>query len=564
MVRSARYLRLSFVAVSILSGAARAQVVRGTVTQPGGAPASGAVVTLSRAADNDTIAGTDVRTVLASASGAYSVSPPSPGRYRIIVRRIGSRPYRSDVLDLGREPTLQHDVRLEPLMPGNSSMALPEIRVTRATPCQRDTADAMRIATLWNDARTALLAAEASLGSGRAPWLIRYTRQLDPRPDRPHPVLSENLQVFDRTDLGNTRGFESISGDSLSSLGYWKRVNGMVTFHGPDAKALLSEAFVRDHCFRLIEATTEERDSVGLLFQPVPARATLSAPPEIRGAAWFDAATSRLMRVEFNWNKMPNNVSAAGLGGDLSFIWSNDGVVYVDRWELRMPQPVIEDKHDGFTIQRFRHIGVVEEGGVVFSDSSATIAGSGSIVGDLKIDGQRPLGNAEIRVLGTALTTRSDDNGQFFLDGVPAGMRVVVADHPSFAALGMRAATMRILLDADESRRISLLAPGQERIATTLCGDRAFASGQSLLRLTVVDSASAQPLGGVRVRLVKRGRENGNIIERMTDPSGTALFCALAPNQPLEVTSESGAVLLSEFSLGRNNLAVRQVWLPRP
>ncbi len=50
----------------------------------------------------------------------------------------------------------------------------------------------------------------------------------------------------------------------------------------------------------------------------------------------------------------------------------------------------------------------------------------------------------------------------------------------------------------------------------------------------------------------------------MTDPAGTALFCALPPNQSIEVTTESGAVLLSEFTLGRNNLAVRQVWLQRP
>ncbi len=39
--------------------------------------------------------------------------------------------------------------------------------------------------------------------------------------------------------------------------------------------------------------------------------------------------------------------------------------------------------------------------------------------------------------------------------------------------------------------------------------NRAFASGQSLLRLTVVDSAAAEPLGGVRVRLVSRGEQNG-------------------------------------------------------
>jgi hypothetical protein len=564
MTRLARYLLgFAVMAALIISRTAGAQIFRGTVSDRTGAHASGAVVTLSRAADNDTIAGTDIRTVLADGRGAYTVGAPSPGRYRLIVRRIGSRPWRSDVLVIAASQTIQQDVVLEPLMPGNSSMALPEIRVTRATPCRTDAIDATRIASLWNDARTALLAAEASLGNGRATWLVRYSRQLDPRPERPHPVLSEVLQVFDRDDLGNARGFESISGDSLSAIGYWRRVNGMVTFHGPDARALLSEAFVRDHCFRLIDAVTEGRDSIGLFFQPIPARTQLDDPPEIRGAAWFDAATSRLMRVEFNWTRMPGNAPPVGLGGDLSFTWSADGAVYVDRWELRMPQTVIEDRELGFAIKKVTHLGVVEQGGVVFNDSSATSAGYGSLVGDLKIEGRRPLANAEVRVLGTPLRTQTDQAGKFFLDSVPAGLRVVVADHPSFSGYGLRAATQSVLLDDREARRLSLLAPGQEDIATSLCGSGAFSGGRSLLRIIVADSSTAEPLGSVRLRLMTRGAESP-FAEQVTDADGVALFCSLPSNQWYEVTTPAGAVVLSEFRLDRNTLTLRQLWIQRP
>ena len=568
MTRRAQYLHLIATIASLSNApAAEAQVIRGNVTERTGAPAVGAVVTLSRAAVNDTLAGTDVRTVLASGRGAYSITAPSPGRYRIIVRRIGSRPYRSDVLEIAAGHTIQHDVVLEPLLPGNSSMALPEIRVTRATPCRTEAVDANRIATLWNDARTALLAAEASLGSGTAPTLlIRYSRQLDPRPVeyREYPVLSEVLQVFDNSDVGNARGFESIAGDSLSAIGYWRSVNGMVTYHGPDARALLSEAFVRDHCFRLIEATTEERDSVGLFFQPVPARATLSAPPEIRGAAWFDASSSRLMRVEFNWTKMPRNLSPDGLGGDLTFRWSSDGAVYVERWELRMPQVVIERRELGFATNTVTHVGIVEEGGVVFDDSSATSAGYGSITGDLKVDGRRALAGAQVRILGTTRTTQTDPSGKFFLDSIPAGLRVIVADHPTYTGYGMRASALRILLDAGENRQLSLQAPGQETIAANMCGPTAFADGRSLLRVTVVDSATAAPLGDVLVKLTSRDRASAANVERVTDAAGSALFCSLSPSQTFVLTNASGAVLLSEFTLGRNNLAVRQVWLQRP
>jgi hypothetical protein len=218
---------------------------------------------------------------------------------------------------------------------------LPEVRVTRATPCRTDTADAIRIATLWNDARTALLAAEATRANPIVPTLlIRYVRQLDPQS---LAILDEALQLFDHQDVGNTRGFRSLTGDSLSTIGYWRPVNATTTtFYGPDGNALLSEAFVRDHCFNLADATAEMPDAVGLLFQPIPARARAGSLPEILGAVWFESGTSRLQRLEFNWTSLPGNAPTLNLGGELAFAWSASGAVHVDRWRLRMPQDIVE------------------------------------------------------------------------------------------------------------------------------------------------------------------------------------------------------------------------------
>jgi hypothetical protein len=260
---------------------------------------------------------------------------------------------------------------------------------------------------------------------------------------------------------------------------------------------------------------------------------------------------------------MPGNAPPVGLGGDLSFTWSADGAVYVDRWELRMPQTVIENRELGFAIRKVTHLGVVEQGGVVFNDSSATSAGHGSLLGDLKIEGRRPLANAEVRVLGTTLRTQTDQAGEFFLDSVPAGLKVVVADHPSFSGYGLRAATQSVLLDDREARRLSLLAPGQEDIATSLCGSGAFSGGRSLLRIIVADSSTAEPLGSVRLRLMTRGAESP-FAEQVTDADGVALFCSLPSNQWYEVTTPAGAVVLSEFRLDRNTLTLRQLWIQRP
>jgi hypothetical protein len=270
-----------------------------------------------------------------------------------------------------------------------------------------------------------------------------------------------------------------------------------------------------------------------------------------------------LQRVEFNWIALPGAAPAEGLGGELTFAWTPAGAVYVDRWRLRMPQDVTEIRENTYSRTRIKRIGIVEEGGVVFIDSSATGAGTATLYGDLRVEGRQPIAGAQVRVLGTSLLAMTDQAGKFQLSDVPAGLRVVVADHPQFSTFGMRAAALRVLLDAGENRNISLRAPGSEVVAKSLCGENALTGGRSLLRLNVVDSASTQPLGGFRLRLIGRGLPDSTTQELETDESGAALFCDLSPNQSYVLVSASGAVLLSEFVLGRNRLESRQLWVGR-
>src|SRR4030095_15019227 len=142
------------------------------------------------------------------------------------------------------------------------------------------------------------------------------------------------------------------------------------------------------------------------------------------------------------------------------------------------------------------------------------------------------------------LATITDEQGRFVLNDVPAGLRFLVADHPSTNTFGLRTAMLQVLVDSGGNRNVSLRALNQDKVATTLCGANAVTSGSAILRVVVVDSVSAQPVGGFRIRLFRKDREEDFTREQETDASGAALFCGVPAYRDLIATGQGGVVLL--------------------
>jgi hypothetical protein len=339
-----------------------------------------------------------------------------------------------------------------------------------------------------------------------------------------------------------------MSGDSLSEIGYWRRIDDRTTlFHGPDANALLSEAFVRDHCFRVISEAREHPGWIGLSFQPVRARMRAYSPPDIQGAIWFDSTTLELRRLSFVWTTLPGQAPTTGLGGEIRFARLEREPWYVARWHLRMPRDIVEIQGSGDHVIRVQRLGIVEEGGVVLADSLEE-AGRATISGIITDANRRPLAGATVRVLGTESSTRSDSAGRYLLEAVPAGLRVVVADHPALAPFGVRVGELRVLLDSSAVRTVSFRAPNASALVEALCGRDARAANQAVVRLTIVDSSSAQPIAGLAVRLAASDR-NGRVASipqnDETDVSGAVTFCDVPAGPRLFITTASdGAPLV--------------------
>ena len=134
------------------SVAGEAQVVRGRITdRTSGSPVPGVLVSLLP--DAGTAA---TISVLSNARGEYAIRATSPGRYRLDAKRIGVQRFVSEAFELGPGESKSVDVMLDAVQ------RLPEVRVLDSDLCVTNQANRARVASLWDEARTVLIAAQIS------------------------------------------------------------------------------------------------------------------------------------------------------------------------------------------------------------------------------------------------------------------------------------------------------------------------------------------------------------------------------------------------------------------
>jgi len=546
----------------LLPAVATGQTVRGSVTHRGSsAPALGAIVTLERVSRVGE-PGLEVHSVLVDERGTFSLRATPGTTLAIVVRRIGLRPFRSDTMTLAPGETRRLEIALDAINPGvENAFTLERVTVSGATPCRTANDQSVRIAELWDNAQTALLATVISTRDSLVRRrLIRYERSRDPAT---LAIQSENVCAFDA--MGGTTGgfFRSLPGDSLSKVGYWQRIGtGIARFHGPDENAILSPTFLADHCFTVVAPAPGGEDLVGLGFEPAEHRRQGDAPPEIRGTIWLDRLTSELRTLEFTWTTLPAGIPELALGGHVRYSRLSWGPWFVQDWWLRMPEGLPSDRTAS---SRF---GILEEGGLVQAADAALLgAKPATISGTIRDAASRPLAEAAISIAGTSLRTVSDAEGRFTIDSVPPGLQVVVADHPRYDALGVRAAEENLLLDAGSERALILDAPSDAQIPERLCG-APLEAGHGTLRLIVLEAVTLVPVPGMRVTLADRKAKvsgSGFFTQAETDSRGAALFCSAPAERLLEVTATTTDKRATTFELAlpASGMKVRVVHLVR-
>ena len=342
------YLVGAWIALGLLLGArpAGAQIVRGWVEQADGVPIFGAFIMLEDSS------GVVSSRVLSTESGSYRITAPAPGAYRLRADRIGYSAAVSPWLRLDEGEDLSYRFVIEP-----SPVRLREIRVEERARCMILPDEGIELQRVWDEA---LKAITATAWTGQQPYFrfdaVMHTQTLDNRGRPTAEAVLEEVRFYGR------HPFRAIPAQDLVLGGFVQHPGGLVAYYAPDADVLLSDSFVRRHCFRLVRGQAQSAGLLGLEFEALPQ----SRLPDIEGVMWLDPASSELRWLDFTYVNLEASIEQQGLGGMVEFSRLPSGAWIIRSWWIRVP---VVEWVPGLVQRpgRYRLKGIDEGGGQVVS-----------------------------------------------------------------------------------------------------------------------------------------------------------------------------------------------------
>jgi len=552
-LRSVTYVFLVVLSASTaLAQAARVQVVEAGNSQP----IAGVIVSLMR---ED---GRRVEGRLTDTDGSAVLRADTVGTYRVRAERVGFEAATSAPVELRGGDQL---VRIE-LAPRRVRLGAVTVKGKRQ--CGHDVAQAANTLTLWDEVRKALTASVLTQGERPAMLPVRtYSRLVDRR----LRVESETTHV--RTSTGGSP-FRSAPPDDLARKGFVRDLGGMVfDFYGPDAALLLSDPFVRDHCFSIVQGQGENAGLVGLAFQPVDGRQV----SDIAGALWLDRRSAELRYVDYRYTRLPQDVLAERAGGRVEFTRLPDGRWIVERWQIRTPRLATtpERQIGGFSVaRRYEVIGYKEEGGMVLTPGARDLAANaarpqaevGSVEG-VAYDSLRgtPLVGAQVRLEGTAARDTTDALGRYRLGSPLPGEYTLSFEHARFAELGIPPVRLPVRLSLGSDSRVDAGVPSASALRELRCNDPRYSrpgnNVEGVLVMGVVRHADGAAVPGAAIEIWWSGfglqrssgivavQRHADTVEVQADSLGAFAFCGVPRESDVAMRAvPDGAIVRRTYS----------------
>jgi hypothetical protein len=204
---------------------------------------------------------------------------------------------------------------------------LPEVRIAGKTACQIHPDSGAATADLWIDAKSAL--ESAATGDSASPtFLVQHWRRTL------GPNLGLRWERRDTTHVTTRQPFSKKTPANLERAGYIQGKWDVLTYYGPGADLLLSERFLRLHCFRRETGPGARSGLLGLAFEPLPSQQL----PDVEGVLWIDPVLHLLRDIEYTWTNAPPEARAPAVGGRVDFARLASGGWIIQRWNMRMPR----------------------------------------------------------------------------------------------------------------------------------------------------------------------------------------------------------------------------------
>jgi len=303
---------------AILAAGARAgaQDVRVEVVEAAtGKPIVGANVALL-----DSAAVTPLGGGFSDQNGRTDLRVPGRGPYRVRADKVGYDTWMSVQLHLGEKPVL---VRV-----GMAPTRVPAPIMPRSeTACQELGGPGTPAGDLWVELKKALTANAMTEAQG----LVALDVDLYER------VLDKNLAIVsERAEQRAKVTRRPSTGISWSQVDSSRRADAPnnEVYRAPDAALILSDQFVKSHCYTAIRGYGPESGLTGLEFKP----ARIAGQAELTGVLWLDPKASALRSLSFDYVNLPIPLRIARTTGRVEFQQLAGGQWIVPRWYIRMPR----------------------------------------------------------------------------------------------------------------------------------------------------------------------------------------------------------------------------------
>ena len=302
-------------------GSLAAQLVRGEIVDAlNRRPVPAAFVLLMDSA------GVEAARTMTDPTGRFTLRAARPGTFTLRTLVVGYQRWESDPVALAGGQTVEPRIELMLVR-----VELPAFTVEGERTCRGRPDEGAAAATLWEEIQKALAATEWEQDARRYRfWTVTVERTLD----RYAGLMSQGEQVG--TGFASWP-FGTLPPERLMTLGFVQDAPGGPIYYGPDARVLVSEEFLAEHCFRLEKRRDADTVLVGLGFEPVAGRRI----PDIKGVLWVDSATVALRRLEYHYANLPRWAPEPQVGGTVEFAQLPGGAWFIRRWRLRAPIPEV-------------------------------------------------------------------------------------------------------------------------------------------------------------------------------------------------------------------------------